>query len=306
MIVLKPQNYATNQQPSGAPVQVANNWTSAVNNDLPVSQIKQPLPIVIDQVTNVSRQPAPRLSISEPSPLGAAGHPLPGSHRRHGQRSGDPSILPLPPPPASASSSAASLLRAAGQPRPGLRASTDHSRGRINSTAVGNLTPASSLPESLPGRPPSTAGQPLDRSTTPTRQTPYTTDGEIDWTKTTYNPYRTIDSMPIDLTVYNGWETPTNLATATPKRRKPPMTIPFQSRQRGDYALWTGRAGPTREQLFNNLWVKEWQTPSSAYPKAPTTPLIGQMFPYQLQHTLGYISYGYYGNASAANANGTP
>ncbi len=300
MIVLKPQNYAANQQPSSAPVQVANNWTSTVNNDLPVSQIKQPLPIVIDQVTNGGANP-PRLSISEP--LGANAYPAPTGGTD--SVSGDPQYFAAPPPPASVSS-----------PQPpyyGPLDTTPWTAGtnpitpvQINSTAVGNLTP-SSTPSLKACRVVhlQRLANPLIQYDPNPADVQYTTDGEIDWTKTTYNPYRTIDSMPIDLTVYNGWETPTNLATATPSAQEPPMTIPFQSRQRGDYALWTGGAGAPGN--YNNLWAQEWQTPSNAYPKALTTQLISQMFPYQLQHTLGYISYGYYGNASGApNANGTP
>ena len=137
MIVLKPQNYAANQQPSSAPVQVANNWTSTVNNDLPVSQIKQPLPIVIDQVTNGGANP-PRLSISEP--LGANAYPAPTGGTD--SVSGDPQYFAAPPPPASVSS-----------PQPpyyGPLDTTPWTAGtnpitpvQINSTAVGNLTPSS-------------------------------------------------------------------------------------------------------------------------------------------------------------------
>ncbi len=246
LILLDPKSYTANQNPNAKPVQVLNNATTPGKNDLPVSQIKQPLPIVIDQVTNVGVNPPPRLSISEP--LGANAYPVPNGGTDGD--SGDPQYFPPPRPPLPLRLSPPPYCR---------RWMTSRLRSRSTALAVGTYNPGSTAAltacrvvhlQRLAN--PLMAYQPKLDSTTLS----YTADGEIDWTKTTYNPYRTIDSMPIDLTVYNGWETQTNLKTATPDATEPAMTTSFHSRQRGDWAFWgPGGSGATGNYL-NNLWCK--------------------------------------------------
>jgi hypothetical protein len=304
LILLDPTKYSPNQNPSAWPVQVLNNSTTTGKNDLPIAQIKQPLPIVIDQVTNVGVNPPPRLSISEP--LGANAYPVPNGGTDGD--SGDPQYFAAPPTPAPAPA-----LPPPYAPLDTPSATNPITPETFNGTAVGNLNPDSTAAltacrvvhlQRLANPLMAYDGNPADIAYITGTGTP--ADGEIDWKKSTYNPYRTIDSMPIDLTVYNGWETTDNLLHATPNAQEPRMTTSFHSRQRGDYAFWGPGGANSTSTYFNNLWAQEWpQLSSSAYGWSGTCPaaqqLSNQMFPYQLQHTLAYINYGYYGTA-----NGTP
>jgi hypothetical protein len=304
MILLDPTKYSPNQNPSAAPVQVLNNSTTPGKNDLPVSQIKQALPIVIDQasVKGAAANPAPRLSISEPVTTSTPpGTPYPVPTGGTDSFSGDPQYFAGPPTPAPPPS-----LPAPYAPLDTTSAANGITPEQISGADVGSYNPGSTAAltacrvvhlQRLANPMIQYDPNPADIAYVTGTGTP--ADGQIDWTKTTYNPYRTIDSMPIDLTVYNGWETPANLLQATPSAQEPPMVTAFRSRQRGDYAFWGNGGASTTGTYFNNLWAQEWQTSSSAYPNALTTQLTNQMFPYQLQHTLAYLNHGYGTPASA-------
>jgi hypothetical protein len=306
LILLSPSKYSASATAANWPVQVLNN-SAAGQNDLPVSSplsIKVPLPIVMDQVTNAGVNPPPRLSISEP--LGANAYPQPGGGVD--PTTNDPQYFSAPPSPPSVPL----------QP-PYAPLDSQPTAEQFGGVPVGGAsgTNCGVLPACRVVHLQRLANPLLKYDPNPA-DIAYTTDGEIDWTKSTYNPYRTIDSMPIDLTVYNGWETPANLAKATPVATEAPMTTSFHSRQRGDYAFWTPGGASTTGTYLNNLWAQEWQTPTGAYPNAvaPAPQLSNQMFQYQLQHTLAYLNHGYgapcaasqeyLGDPAAASTTSTP
>lgn len=101
------------------------------------------------------------------------------------------------------------------------------------------------------------------------------------------NPYRTIDSMPVDLVAYNGWEMYPEPNVASND------TVVFRSRQRGD----NPPAGMQR-----NLWRAEpWDRPTQADDPLDTpldeggvnpapAPPLAHAFPRVFKHTLGYVN----------------
>jgi len=103
------------------------------------------------------------------------------------------------------------------------------------------------------------------------------------------NPYRTVDSAPVDLFAYNGWD-PAGDSAAEPGITVDPEPV-FHSRERGDDA-----AGQ------NNIWRPE---PYDRPPAADQAPLhvpnlqepAGQLdhcFKFVLQQTLGYLNRPYF------------
>jgi hypothetical protein len=297
LIMLDPTKYSPSQNPTTWPVQVLNNSTSTGQNDLPVAQSKQPLPILIDKVANAGAAASPpRFSISEP----VGGYPVPSGGQD--PTSGDPQYFTAPPSPAPG----APPLQPPYQPLDTPSSTNTVTPEMFNSQAVGVMYgryPACRVVHLQRLANPLLPYQPQLNASTVT----FTSDGQINWAKSTYNPYRTIDSMPIDLTVYNGWETSSNLQNLSQQApcdtEIPAMTAPFCSRQRGDFAFWTLGGTNTTGTYLNNLWAQEWQPlPSAAYPAALTGTTIyppvtkqvsSQMFPFQLRHTLAYVNYGY-------------
>jgi hypothetical protein len=98
----------------------------------------------------------------------------------------------------------------------------------------------------------------------------------------TTNPYRTIDSLPIDLIAFNGWEDDSHdlasgLSTAT--------TIMFASHQRGE---------TTTSIAANNLWAEQLAAKplTATYSETElTTPVsTAHVFPYLLYHSLGFMN----------------
>ncbi|MHB1035795.1 MAG: hypothetical protein ACYC0Y_14235 [Pirellulales bacterium] len=88
----------------------------------------------------------------------------------------------------------------------------------------------------------------------------------------TLNPYRTIDTMAVDLTAFNGVED--DSADPTIVRG----TVTFKSRQRGEA---NDRAGA------NNLWRQE---PMRNLVAGMTVPDSTHRFAYKLDHSLGYLN----------------
>ncbi|HEX3997535.1 MAG TPA: hypothetical protein VHX65_03180 [Pirellulales bacterium] len=102
------------------------------------------------------------------------------------------------------------------------------------------------------------------------------------------NPYLTVDWMPMDLTVFNGEEVPSN---ANPQDT--PATSPvvyFNTRQRGGS---NAQALPTPPTY--NIWspIQSGDSLGVQTPIAASTASPQPNFPYRLQHTLGYLNQAY-------------
>jgi hypothetical protein len=96
----------------------------------------------------------------------------------------------------------------------------------------------------------------------------------------TTNPYLTVDSMPIDLTAFNGSDS----------HDKPPeeATLRFMSHQRGRAK---DMVDPLVDQA-NNLWKLRFRQPTTTpdEPNPKTGGPANHHFDYILQHSLGYMS----------------
>lgn len=97
------------------------------------------------------------------------------------------------------------------------------------------------------------------------------------------NPYRTVDRASIDLTVFEGVWDPAN---TIPDSRTNPGEA-FGGRERGSTAP-PARGGPLRLQDRRQLWASLRTTPPSADQRPGATD--AQVFNYELDHTLGYLS----------------
>ena len=99
------------------------------------------------------------------------------------------------------------------------------------------------------------------------------------------NPYRTVDWMPIDLTVFNGENVPTNDDPDDPSPDMTPNKVLFESRQRGkvangeDVNLWSNWDLEDQEGNF--------EKPNDTDPDAALTTLN---FRHNLVHSLGYLN----------------
>jgi len=98
------------------------------------------------------------------------------------------------------------------------------------------------------------------------------------------NPYCTVDSMPIDLTVFNGYEKDPDPG-APPAQ---PVTTAFRSRERGET--------PDPDGVLNNVWIQEPFNDGNTTQSDPvdagsssTTPVFNR----KLVHTLGYLNRPY-------------
>ena len=93
------------------------------------------------------------------------------------------------------------------------------------------------------------------------------------------NPYRTIDSAPIDLTAFNGWDNDDSVTQ--PIGGGAPADVMFEANQRGEDQP---AGGP-----LNNIWAPmplAAKTLAGSAAEAPPT----HRFAYVLQHSLGYLS----------------
>lgn len=111
----------------------------------------------------------------------------------------------------------------------------------------------------------------------------------------TTNPYRTIDSAIVDLVAFNGWDVddaidPTSVQGTSPVRTG---TMMFADNERG-----TENAGGDGA---DNIWVQHLKskTPAATSKESPET----HLFPYILQHTLGFLNKTYTTNRLTSGAN---
>ncbi len=107
------------------------------------------------------------------------------------------------------------------------------------------------------------------------------------------NPYRTIDSASIDVTTFNGVQTP----TTTTDPSWPPLTrYRFCSTQRGDqYA--TGGAAVAQVGQYSALWAHEPTHATGSgvliQPLGSDPVSTGQIFNLVLRHSIGYLNQQY-------------
>jgi hypothetical protein len=109
------------------------------------------------------------------------------------------------------------------------------------------------------------------------------------------NPYRTIDTAPIDLFTYNGWDPAGDSPTepgATPYLQDPPV---FHSRERG-VSEPLGRNNVWRPEAYNRPAAAD-AAPLHTSDQRETAPL-SHCFNRVLQHTLGYLNRPYYVSGS--------
>ncbi len=98
------------------------------------------------------------------------------------------------------------------------------------------------------------------------------------------NPYITVDSMPIDLTTFNGeqpFDNSSPLADDPDDKGSNVAKVQFASRQRGG-------SDPAKKDNLFNLWAPI--TGSDALPPSPGPQRSDGNFKYQLQHTLTYLN----------------
>ena len=102
------------------------------------------------------------------------------------------------------------------------------------------------------------------------------------WGDPDYNPYRTIDCMAADLTVFNGIT-----AKADPYAgiNPPPGNFPFESRQRGENN--DNNAGSPNPNM--DLWRQE-PVDKSYSASTSASPVPGHYFSAGLKHSLGYLN----------------
>jgi len=116
------------------------------------------------------------------------------------------------------------------------------------------------------------------------------------------NPYRTIDSMPIDLTAFNGWDEPDVIPSdsqgigATEDPAKP---VKFGTRQRGSKYDTRGAYQAMENRLWPQMSIEpDNSTPSTSTPEHyfgkwdwdPDAHTWTQRGQYALRHSLGYLN----------------
>ena len=97
------------------------------------------------------------------------------------------------------------------------------------------------------------------------------------------NPYRTVDAMPVDLTVFNG------LTNLIDPQLKPGLATYFEARQRGENNYPPGSfnvSGGLNPDM--NLWKQEPVSKTAWSPALPTIP--NHYFTNGLKHSLGYLN----------------
>ncbi len=275
-IVLDPSQNNTNPPVANSPsVKVLNN-SQAGGNDLPFAknQLQTPLAVVVDMgVINGLPNPQPqRLSVSEP-PNGypddyTGNEPIDQTTYMYQNSFVYPSPLDNPSP------RAATAQGATNNPP---YTSPNWRGGGIWSIILTN------------GTTPRFCYVHLQRLANPL----------LPWDPSR-NPYRTVDSMVVDLTTFNGVYGPALAPGADiDKEGTPAPIIPagnnnnsFAARERGEYSyLATGKNPP------NNPWTQEdfSQNPQGHYayfqdPNVPSAPVTGQMYTDPLNHSLGYLN----------------
>ncbi len=101
----------------------------------------------------------------------------------------------------------------------------------------------------------------------------------------TVNPYRTIDSMPIDLVAFNGWDVPDVIPAGSLGQGASSGTMMVASHQRGETTISVGT---------NNLWAEglasKTLTSTCQESALPTPPPTANNFPYVLHHSMGFMN----------------
>ena len=110
------------------------------------------------------------------------------------------------------------------------------------------------------------------------------------------NPYRTIDSMSVDLTTFNGLPLATP-PTVDPKDTGDETTTKFYTRERGE------TNGTTASEI--NLWRQE-EYDSTTEANGTLADATNQEFNNPLHHTLGYLNFPYGTPSSSAGYIGDP
>ncbi|NQU11189.1 hypothetical protein HQ590_10390, partial [bacterium] len=115
------------------------------------------------------------------------------------------------------------------------------------------------------------------------------------------NPYRTIDSMGVDLTAFNG------VSAALPAPLPPGGPIGFDSCQRGERNDDRDLNNAPNNYLDFNLWKQEPQRLAISE-ASPNLAVAGHYFSYRLRHSLGYLinDYGYPGPRTTATVPPAP
>ena len=118
----------------------------------------------------------------------------------------------------------------------------------------------------------------------------------------TRNPYRTVDSMVIDLTTFNGVEPGSIPGDASEGPLAPPAPIPsgtFNARERGENnGIANGPANnPWTQEDYTTTPLKKTNGHGATDPNVPlmplsaTSPLKSQIFQDPLDHSLGYLNW---------------
>jgi hypothetical protein len=110
------------------------------------------------------------------------------------------------------------------------------------------------------------------------------------------NPYLTVDSMPVDLTAFNG------ATSAVDPEVKPGTSFMFRARERGETENKRAGGDNNKPSGENNLWKQERtgkQVVEDATPKISSE----HYFDYPFTHSLGYLNK-CFGDPGPGNANG--
>ena len=110
-----------------------------------------------------------------------------------------------------------------------------------------------------------------------------------------YNPYRTIDSMPVDLTVFNGVTDKKDPAAGDNT-----TVAHFETQQRGEHNFANDPIDATGLNQNMNLWTQEMPVDKTTW-DTTSHDVTGHYFNKGLKHSLGYLNQPFGG----PEANGT-
>ncbi|MBN2581158.1 MAG: hypothetical protein JXB10_19410 [Pirellulales bacterium] len=97
------------------------------------------------------------------------------------------------------------------------------------------------------------------------------------------NPYRTIDTSPIDLIAFNGWESDKAELSKLFPQQQAGAKMMVEARQRGDKCSDQSAPG------INNIWIQQTKKDLKTTPEGGD-PDSSYVFKYKLQTTLGYLN----------------
>jgi hypothetical protein len=107
------------------------------------------------------------------------------------------------------------------------------------------------------------------------------------------NPYITVDWMPADLTVFNGMDYMSAASwTASVSDPSWDPNDPDVSRPNPDIYLASRQRGFDNAAVRNNIWQQDYSSPlPRTYHDTAASTLV---FPYHMNHSLGYLNIGYW------------